>query len=62
MRATIGSDYFYFFCPKCPDKYIMRILDHGLHDAEKDSRIRLADNQKKSQLTLWAGYLLTILF
>jgi len=37
VGATVGSDYFYFFCPKCPDKYIMRILDHGLHDAEKEN-------------------------
>ena len=35
MGATVGSDYFYFFCPKCPDKYIMRILDHGCTTPKK---------------------------
>lgn len=35
--ATVGTDYFYFFCPKCPDKYIMRILEYGLHDSEKEN-------------------------
>lgn len=26
--ATGKSDYFFFFCPKCPDRQIMRILDY----------------------------------
>ena len=25
--ATDAEDYFYFFCPKCPDREIMRILE-----------------------------------
>ena len=27
--ATDETDYFYFFCPKCPDREIMRILEYG---------------------------------
>jgi len=33
--ATDATDYFYFFCPKCDDKEIMRILEYGEH-AKKD--------------------------
>ena len=29
--ATGETDYFYFFCPKCPDREIMRILEFGEH-------------------------------
>lgn len=29
--ATGETDYFYFFCPKCPDREIMRILEYGEH-------------------------------
>jgi hypothetical protein len=36
--ATGETDYFYFFCPKCPDREVMRILEYGEHgrvDANK---------------------------
>jgi hypothetical protein len=29
--ATANTDYFYLFCPKCPDKRILQILDYGVH-------------------------------
>lgn len=29
--ATGETDYFYFFCPKCPDREVMRILEYGEH-------------------------------
>ena len=32
--ATDSSDYFYFFCPNCPDNEIMRILEYGEHAKE----------------------------
>ncbi|MBN2178080.1 MAG: hypothetical protein JW743_01450 [Deltaproteobacteria bacterium] len=32
--ATGETDYFYFFCPKCPDREIMRILEYGEHAKE----------------------------
>ncbi len=32
--ATDVSDYFYFFCPKCPDDEILRILEYGEHNRE----------------------------
>lgn len=32
--ATGATDYFYFFCPKCPDREIVRILEYGEHAKE----------------------------
>ena len=32
--ATDATDYFYFFCPKCPNNEIMRILEYGVHSEE----------------------------
>lgn len=32
---TAETDYFYFFCPKCPDKHILRILDYHHHGPEE---------------------------
>lgn len=29
--ATAETDYFYFFCPKCSDNEIVRILEYGVH-------------------------------
>jgi predicted RNA-binding Zn-ribbon protein involved in translation (DUF1610 family) len=34
MGATDCSDYFYFFCPNCPESEIMRILEFGEHAKE----------------------------
>jgi hypothetical protein len=30
LTGTTDSDNFYFFCPACGDRHIMRILDCGL--------------------------------
>ena len=30
--ASGETDYFYFFCPKCPDEQILRILEYGVHE------------------------------
>ena len=32
--ATDATDYFYFFCPECPDREIMRILEYRGHAKE----------------------------
>lgn len=42
--ATAETDYFYFFCPKCPDRYILRILDYGVHSQD-------AEHPYKGQVT-----------
>jgi len=36
--ATDATDYFYFLCPKCPDKEIMRILEYGEHAKEYNNK------------------------
>lgn len=35
--ATDITDYFYFFCPKCPDDYIVRILEYAPHTEESEN-------------------------
>ena len=35
--ATGETDYFYFFCPKCPGDEIMRILEYGIHAEEPEN-------------------------
>jgi len=42
--STAETDYFYFFCPKCPDKHILRMLDYGVHAEE-------AENPYNDQIT-----------
>ena len=35
--STLETDYFYFFCPECSDKGILRILDSGVHAEESEN-------------------------
>ena len=35
--ATGETDYFYFFCPKCPGDEVVRILEYGLHSEEPEN-------------------------
>ena len=37
LQGATDTDYFYFFCPKCPDKHIMRILDCEIEEHEKEN-------------------------
>jgi hypothetical protein len=30
LRGATDTDYFYFFCPKCPDNQMLRILDYNV--------------------------------
>ena len=32
LTGATDTDYFYFFCPKCSGKYIMRILEYGVRE------------------------------
>lgn len=34
--STAETDYFYFFCPKCPERHILRILDYCVHAESPD--------------------------
>ena len=35
--ATDHTDYFYFFCPKCPDDEIVRILEYDVHAEQAEN-------------------------
>ena len=35
--STAETDYFYFFCPKCPNKQLLRILDYCVHAEEAEN-------------------------
>src|SRR5437867_2082475 len=37
LKGATDTDYFYFFCPKCPENHIMRVLDYGLRHDEPDN-------------------------
>ena len=51
--ATGETDYFYFFCPQCPDKHIMRILDYGVHQLEPQNPYNASFSRKaKKRFTL----------
>ncbi len=30
LKGSTDTDYFYFFCPKCTDQEIMRVLDYEI--------------------------------
>lgn len=32
LTGSADTDYFYFFCPNCADRQIMRVLDHHYHE------------------------------
>jgi len=53
--ATDRNDYFYYFCPKCPDNEILRLLEYGEHDTQNENPY---NNQCKSN----AKYGFTLVF
>lgn len=53
--ATDNSDYFYFFCPNCPEHEIMRILEFGEHAKE-------ATNEYNANCKSKAKYGFTLVF
>ena len=32
LTGTTDTDQFYFFCPRCADRHVMRILNHRYHE------------------------------
>ena len=32
LTGATDTDYFYFFCPICTDKHIMRVLEYGVRE------------------------------
>lgn len=55
LTGSTDTDYFYFFCPKCPDKHIMRVLDYGVRADE-------AENPYNSEFTKKAKRGFTLAF
>lgn len=53
--STAESDEFYFFCPKCEDDEIMRLLEYGIHAEE-------AENPYNEQCTSKAKYGFMLVF
>ena len=47
--ATCGTDYFFFFCPKCPDRQIMRILDYEVRRWEPENPVNQELERKAAQ-------------
>ncbi len=46
LQGATDTDYFYFFCPQCEGKKIMRVLDYGIHEEKSDNPY---DSQLKSK-------------
>jgi hypothetical protein len=36
--ATDQTDYFYFFCPKCSENHMLRVLDYSINREEPGNR------------------------
>ena len=34
LRGATDTDHFYFFCPRCPDDRLLRVLDYTVHAEE----------------------------
>jgi hypothetical protein len=49
LVGTTDTDYFYFFCPRCQDRHILRILDYGNHVAEEAGGSRYPDEKPKQK-------------
>ena len=37
LTGATDTDYFYFLCPKCPDKEIMRVLEYEVRAHQNDN-------------------------
>ena len=37
LSSATDTDYFYFFCPKCLGKYIMRILEYDVREERPEN-------------------------
>ena len=35
LKGATDTDHFYFFCPRCPENYVLRVLDYGVHSSSK---------------------------
>src|SRR5712692_9548072 len=54
LTGATDTDYFYFFCPRCPDRSILRILDYDHHIPEEPggSKYPNLEPRQKKDFTL----------
>ena len=55
LTGATDTDYFYFFCPRCPDHHILRVLEY---DVARENPGNRYDHQSSSN----AGKTFTIAF
>ncbi len=48
LTGSTDTDRFYFLCPKCDDRHVMRILDHMYH--EVPSQVSAYPNERPKQV------------
>jgi hypothetical protein len=46
LTGTTDTDYFYFFCPRCGDRRVMRVLDY---DVRHDGPVRAYPEEQPRQ-------------
>lgn len=46
LKGATDTDYFYFFCPRCNDRHILRPLDYAVHVEKPDNEY---NDQTKSK-------------
>jgi hypothetical protein len=49
LRGATDTDYFYFFCPHCPDDEIMRVLDYEVRQEQPGNKYNAVLSSKASK-------------
>lgn len=49
LTGATDTDYFYFFCPKCPGNYVMRILEYGVRERISENPYNSAFKKKAKE-------------
>ncbi len=55
LKGATDTDYFYFFCPKCPDKQILRLLNYEILSDKKENKYN-DDFKKKAEKGFTIGF------
>jgi predicted RNA-binding Zn-ribbon protein involved in translation (DUF1610 family) len=46
LKGSTDTDYFYFYCPKCPNNQILRILDYKVSSGKEGNRYNAEFNKQ----------------
>jgi hypothetical protein len=49
LTGTTDTDNFYFFCPQCGDRHIMRVIEHGYHEGPVPANAYPDERPKQAQ-------------